>query len=155
MKEEMVRVDASTLPAAAKIHAESWRESHAGFCRAEFVAQHTAARQQAFLQDELRAGKELYMLISAEPVGIVSVKDDLIENLYVLPAAQRRGYGTRLLFFALERCRRPARLWILENNRRAYAFYTRHGFRPTGNRHPLTPTLAEVEMSLGGEVRPT
>ena len=69
----------------------------------------------------------------------------MIENLYVLPEKQERGYGTQLLRFAMSQCRRPS-LWVLNNNRRAYDLYSREGFIPTGVENRLSDTLFELEM---------
>lgn len=43
--------------------------------------------------------------------------NDLIENLYVLPEKQSMGYGSRLLRFTIDQCRKHPlndRLWELE-----------------------------------------
>jgi ribosomal protein S18 acetylase RimI-like enzyme len=45
------------------------------------------------------------------------------------------------------------RLWVLEANRRARAFYERHGFGPDGCRDTYTPTgsdavVAQVRYTL-------
>ena len=144
----IIKVDEATLPAAAMIHAEAWKDSHAGFYDKPFVELHTPKRQRAYLQNEMQNGKRLYMLVKQAPVGIVSVKDDLIENLYVLPPEQRKGYGTELLQFAIKQCVGTPRLWILDNNEKAYALYCKHGFALTGVKHKLSETLSEVEMKL-------
>lgn len=150
-KEEImiVSVDESNIAAAAATHSASWQESHRTFCSPEFVALHTPERQTDFLRQELADGKRLYMLIDSRPVGIVSVKENLIENLYVLPDEQRKGYGTALLQFAVSHCTGIPTLWILENNRAACALYTKHGFHKTGRRHILSASLAEAEMQRG------
>ena len=67
-----------------------------------------------------------------EPTGIVSVKDSLIEDLYILPQKQRMGYGTKLLQFAMEQCTDNPTLWILENNSNAKRLYHKMGFQETG-----------------------
>lgn len=144
----IVQVEEEHLPAAAEIHAAAWRHSHSAFCSEAFVKQHTAARQKEYLQQEIREGKQLYMLVKEIPVGIVSVQNSLIENLYVLPSEQRKGYGSELLRFAIAQCGEIPRLWILNNNKAALAFYRKHGFHLTGNRHPLSERLCEWEMSL-------
>ena len=144
----IVQVNAENIRSAAEIHAESWRASHAAFCSAEFVQQHTVQRQKAYLEKELQSGKWLYMLIREIPVGIVSVKDSLIENLSVLPNQQRRGCGTELLLFAIKQCAGRPHLWVLSNNEKAQSLYGKHGFRMTGNIHPLSAGLAEWEMAL-------
>ena len=96
---EIQEVNLQNLSQAAEIHALSWQEAHRDFCSAEFVAQHSVARQMAYLRREMEAGKRLFMLTDHQPVGIVSVDGNLIENLYVLPQKQRNGYGTVLLKF--------------------------------------------------------
>ncbi len=50
---QISEVNAQTICSAAQVHAVSWRESHRGFCAAEFVAQHTTQRQMVRLQREL------------------------------------------------------------------------------------------------------
>ncbi len=142
----ITEVRQSGLPTAALIHSISWRASHRDFCSPEFVALHTPEHQLKYLEHELKSGKKLYMLDEGAPVGIVTVWGDLIENLYVLPAFQRRGFGSRLLEFAAERCEGAPRLWVLDNNAPALALYTGRGFTPTGARHELTATIAELEL---------
>lgn len=144
----MVSVTPQNLMQAARVHAESWRESHQGFCSLDFVAAHTPQRQADYLARELEQGKELFMLVLEEPVGLVSVWGNLIENLYVLPDRQRQGYGSSLLDFAISRCAGAPTLWILSNNHRARSFYEKHGFRFTGRTHPLSGGLSEREMWL-------
>ncbi len=142
----IIQVDASMLPTAAKIHSESWIESHRSFCDEQFLSKHSAEAQLHYLRSEMESGKCLFMLVDKTPKGIVSVRDDLIENLYVLPTEQRNGYGTELLLFAMARCKGTPCLWILENNEAAYRLYTQHGFKPTGNKHKLSDTISEIEL---------
>ena len=86
----VVEVTEDNIYEAAKIHSESWKESHKGFCSKEFVKAHTVKRQLEYLRNEIKDGKDIYMLIDNIPVGIVSVKDSLIENLYVLPEIEMK-----------------------------------------------------------------
>ena len=80
--------------------------------------------------------------------GVVSIKDNLIENLYVLPSEQRKGYGTKLLKYAEEKCQGIPKLWILSNNNAAKNLYVKHGYTFTGNVKPLKNELQELEMQL-------
>ena len=82
-----------------------------------------------------------------EPTGIVSVKDSLIEDLYILPQKQRMGYGTKLLQFAMEQCTGTPSLWILENNSNAKRLYQKMGFQETGRINMITDELNEIELS--------
>lgn len=148
---EIVRITESNIREAGRIHAESWKESHKSFCSEEFVARHTEETQTEYIRSEITKGKDFYMLIDRMPVGIVSVCGSLIENLYVLPAEQRKGYGTMLLQYVLRQCSGIPSLWILSNNERAGAFYKKHGFAASGKRKPLRNELFEAELVLRSE----
>jgi len=143
-----VEVTEQNIADAGRIHSESWKESHRSFCSAEFVEKHTPTVQVEYLRREMNVGKSIYMLIDGYPVGIVSVYGSLIENLYVLPSEQRKGYGSQLLNYAIRQCSGTPSLWILNNNEGAYRLYSRNGFKKTGNRKQLNDTLYEVELSL-------
>ena len=143
------RINQTTLPLAAAIHAAAWQASHRTICSPEFVAQHTAKRQQVMLHGEMEKGKRLYLLTDERPVGLVSVCGSLIEHLYVLPEEQGKGYGTALLRFALAQCEDAPVLWCLNTNRLALDWYQRVGFVPTGRRNNFTGTLWELELRRG------
>lgn len=141
-------VTQSDIMEAAIIHAESWKESHKGICSAEFIVSHTPERQKNYLESQIAKGAQLYLLIDRKPVGIVSVHDNVIENLYVLPEEQNKGYGTQLLTFAVGKCTKPPTLWILSTNNRAKRLYERNGFQPTGNVIQHTNDVYELELCL-------
>ena len=143
-----VEVTELNIADAGRIHSESWKKSHRSFCSAEFVEKHTPAAQIEYLRREMNTGKSIYMLIDEYPVGIVSVHGSWIENLYVLPSEQRKGYGSQLLDYAIRHCSGTPCLWILNNNVGAYRLYTRNGFKRTGNRKQLNDTLCEMELAL-------
>ena len=148
---QFVEVTEQNIADAGCIHSESWKESHRSFCSAEFVEKHTPAAQVDYLRREIVAGKHTYTLIDEYPVGIVSVQSDLIENLYVLPSEQRKGYGTQLLEFAIHKCQGTPKLWILNINEGAYRLYTKQGFKETGNRKQLNGNLYEMELAYAGK----
>lgn len=58
---------------------------------------------------------------------------DEVRRLYVEPVLQGQGIGAALLDYAIRELH-VTRLWALEKNERAIAFYARHGFRPNGER---------------------
>ena len=144
----IVPVDKTNLYEAAAVHAAAWRESHRAFCSPAFVEAHTAERQAAYLQRKLDENSRIFLLIEEKPLGVVSVTEDLIEDLYVLPEEQGKGYGTKLLRYALGVCPGTPVLWILENNTRARKLYERLGFAETGNRHSVPNGLDEIEFAL-------
>ena len=144
----IIAVDKANSFQAAIVHAISWRESHRSFCAPDFIEMHTPERQQGYLLNKLNRGSKFYMLVEDEPIGIVSVKDGLIEDLYILPDKQNMGYGTTLLQFAIEQCTDTPTLWILENNTNAKRLYHKMGFQETGRIHAITDRLNEIELSL-------
>ena len=109
---------------------------------------HTPERQQEYLEGKLSCGSKVYMLVEEKPIGIVSVKENLIEDLYVLPDKQNMGYGTKLLQFAVEQCIGKPTLWILENNTNAKRLYLKMGFQETGRIKTVADGFDEIELSL-------
>ena len=142
----LVPVDRHNVGIAAEIHSASWQASHKAFCTAEFVARHTPGHQRDYILDKMKKGSRFYLLCDDVPVGIVSVDGNLIEDLYVRPERQNRGYGTRLLHEAMARCDGAPVLWILENNDGARRLYVREGFRLTGRRNAIADGLDEIEL---------
>ena len=147
---QFVEVTELNIADAGRIHSESWKESHRSFCSVEFVERHTPAAQTEYLRREMVNGKRVYMLIDEVPVGIVSVHESLIENLYVLPSEQRKGYGSQLLRYAIERCAETPVLWVLNCNEGAYRLYKKNCFKETGERKLHREALFEIEMRLCG-----
>ena len=150
---EIVPVDETNLAQAAIIHSLSWKESHRAFCTSDFIEMHTPERQRAYLKSKMNNGTKFYMLTDGKPIGIVSVTDSLIEDLYVLPDQQNKGYGTQLLRHAINRCADTPTLWILENNVNAERLYRRMGFVETGRRKSITNRLDEIEFTLNSDKR--
>lgn len=142
----IIKVDADLLFEAARIHSISWKESHSKFCNKEFVELHSVEHQKAYLEGEIRKGKQLFMLQNGRFVGIVSVKDSLIENLYVLPDEQHKRYGTELLRFAVEQCKGIPTLWVLDHNEKARNLYEKQGFAFSGMKKEIGNGIFEIEM---------
>lgn len=142
----IIAVDDKNSMQAAKIHSISWIDSHKSFCTPEFILLHSIDNQLEYIKDKKNSGSKFYMLVEEKPVGVVSITDSLIEDLYILPDKQNMGYGTKLLEFAIKECKSIPTLWILENNIRAKALYLRMGFIETGRINVITDTLNEIEL---------
>ena len=133
------------LDAAARVFSDSWRASH-DFCAPAFVVAHTPQHQRARILAQREEGKRFFLLLrDGACLGLVSVHDDLIENLYIDPAHWHQGIGRQLLAYAESLCTRP-RLFVLSNNGRAIHIYTRAGYRFSGRENRLSETLTEREM---------
>ena len=65
--------------------------------------------------------------------GFLHFGGDEVRRLYVEPVLQGQGIGTALLEYAIRELH-AKRLWALEKNLRAIAFYQRHGFHVTEKR---------------------
>ncbi len=144
----IIPVNEQNIMDAATIHSISWKESHSDFCSPDFIEIHSPEQQLKYMRDKMHKGTKFFMLADEDPVGIVSVKDNLIEDLYVLPDKQKRGYGTKLLQFAISQCPGTPTLWILENNVKAEKLYLRMGFEKTGRKNTITNCLDEIEFAL-------
>ena len=67
--------------------------------------------------------------------GFLHFGGDEVRRLYVEPVLQGQGVGAALLEYAIHE-KQVERLWALEKNTRAIAFYQRHGFVVTEERRP-------------------
>lgn len=61
-------------------------------------------------------------------VGMLSMGDGTIHNLYVRPGYQSQGIGHGLIEMAKTCSGGELRLWVFEPNKGAIRFYERHGF---------------------------
>ena len=61
--------------------------------------------------------------------GFVAFDKNEITWLYVDPLYFRKGFGRKLLEFALKNTKKPARVTVLNNNFRAIDLYKSHGFK--------------------------
>ena len=154
MRTSITPVSEDNLNAAAEVHAISWRASHKAVCSPAFLEAHTTARQADYLRRKLEEGSRIFLLTDGVPVGLVAVTGNLIEDLYVLPAQQGRGYGTLLLQHAIRACAGTPTLWVLETNQRAAQLYLRLGFRPTESVNRNHGPIAEIEYAFDPEGRP-
>ena len=67
-----------------------------------------------------------------EVAGILVLRDDWVEQLYVEPRMTGRGVGRRLLEVAKRERPGGLRLWTFLSNSRARDFYAREGFVEAG-----------------------
>jgi ribosomal protein S18 acetylase RimI-like enzyme len=104
--------------------------AHGGWNEEEQQRMHERQFRPAGSQIVMQDGRVVGMLSADEHADHIHLR-----QLFILPEAQNRGIGTRLLGLVLERARTvalPVRLQVLKVNKRAQAFYVRHGFRVVG-----------------------
>jgi len=75
-----------------------------------------------------RSSATLAVSSDGEAGGFASVRNGILEHLYVAPQFQGRGLGTLLLVAAKEGSPRNLRLHVFQRNLSARRFYERRGF---------------------------
>jgi GNAT superfamily N-acetyltransferase len=92
------------------------------------VGLHTAEEDQWFFRKCVFNICEVWGAFDGpEIVAIIAFRDGWIDQLYVLPSAQGRGLGGRLLETA-KHAHRRLQLWTFQRNLRARRFYEARGF---------------------------
>jgi GNAT superfamily N-acetyltransferase len=117
------RLALEDMEAAAAVH-------RASFDRALpwLVGLHTPAEDRAFYRDEVFAACAVWGAErQSKLVGIIAFRRGWIEQLYVLPDAQRSGVGSTLLEVA-QNTFPLLDLWTFQRNLPAHRFYAAHGF---------------------------
>ena len=135
------RAAVADAEAGARMHVQCWREAYAGIVPARALADFTAD-EAAWVQrwrTQIEAGVPRFLALrDGEVVGFAAAGPDR-EGVSVIPVlyaiyVRRSEYGTGLAQRLLDQSigDGPATLWVLADNPRAVAFYTRNGFVPTG-----------------------
>ena len=92
--------------------------------------------------------------VEREPVGLLCVRPDWLDGLYVVPEQWGTGVADVLHARALEIVRglgsESCHLWVLEDNTRARRFYERRGWRGNGRTRvvPFPPNPLDVGYTL-------
>lgn len=76
----------------------------------------------------------LVAVLNGEPAGFIDLNGDHVENLFVSPAAQGRGVGSRLMAAAEDGASGDLTLSVFTSNPGARRLYERLGFTFTGER---------------------
>lgn len=117
------KLDRDDMPAAAKVHRTSFD------MRLPWLAQlHTPEEDRGHWSGHLFATCDIW---GAERdgalLGIIAFREDWIDQLYILPNAQRQGIGTRLVDIAKAAYPKLS-LWTFQRNAAARRFYEARGF---------------------------
>lgn len=93
----------------------------------------------ALMEQYARALNSLWVYDDGVVKGFMQVEQPELRKLFVEPVLHGQAIGSALLEHATAALG-ARRLWALEKNVRAIAFYERHGFRLTGERMPEDDT---------------
>ncbi len=98
---------------------------------------------KAYWEEKADAMRTLYLPLSevvvdedkdmGEVVAFIAFVEDYLAALFVAPAHQKKGVGSRLLALA-KKMRDTLELSVYAENERAVAFYRKNGFRMTNKR---------------------
>jgi ribosomal protein S18 acetylase RimI-like enzyme len=101
--------------------AQPWLEARMG---------HSPDDDLRHFRDVIASKYEVWVAAEAGlAVGLLALADGHVDQLYVDPAAQRRGVGTALIEHARSLFPSGLRLFTHQRNARARAFYEKLGFR--------------------------
>ena len=123
MLSKLRRLALADMDEAARVHRASFD------ARLPWLAGlHTPEEDRWFFRERMFKDCTLWGAFDeAEMVGLIGFREGWVDQLYVLPAAQRRGIGAALLAIAQETF--PAlQLWTFQRNALARRFYERRGF---------------------------
>ncbi len=117
------------------------------FCNEEFYFKELNVLDMAkeYLDGEVL--DSTYVYDDGAVKGIVRIKNNEIEKLFVEPHFQGKGIGGKLLTFAILQ-KKADWLWVLQYNKRGIAFYERHGFHMTGDKIVEDECVPLLKMSL-------
>jgi len=147
-KTEVRTATVSDVPIIAHIINEAWKSAYAGIVPQPVLGALSDEKKAAQLRIGLQRYPTMrYYLLEADgmPLGAASLHPTRDVDLpdaaefsffYFLPGVWRRGYGTILLHYLIheaeERGYRQICCWVLEENKRAVAFYESQGMLRDG-----------------------
>jgi len=89
---------------------------------------HTPEEDRSFFRERVHAQCEVWGALEGRRLGgFIAFREGFVDQLYIMPCAQRRGLGTALLGKAQSRFR-ELRLWTFQRNIAARRFYEARGF---------------------------
>ena len=90
---------------------------------------HSPEEDRWFVREVLIGERETWIAVEGERVlGVLTLHDDFLDQLYVASTAQRSGVGAQLVDVAKRERPDGLQLWAFVSNEAAQTFYLRHGF---------------------------
>ncbi len=131
-------------PSDADALAQIWLD--ASIAAHRFVDAGFWRSQLAAVRDEYIPSAETWVYEDGQGLqGFISLRENVVEALFVAPGSQGRGIGAQLLGHA-KSLRRSLELAVYTSNARATAFYLREGFRRCARRND--PYTGQTEMVM-------
>lgn len=90
---------------------------------------HTPDEDRWFVREVLIGEHETWIAVDGERVlGVLTLRDDWIDQLYIASIAQRSGLGMRFIELAKQQRPNGLQLWAFVTNEPARVFYEKNGF---------------------------
>jgi GNAT superfamily N-acetyltransferase len=122
---EIARLELADMDATALVHRAALNDALPWLAKL-----HTPQEDRTYFRNRLFQACEIWGAIDGNALlGFIAFREDWINQLYVLPGAQRKGIGTALLEIAKAAFPR-LHAWTFQRNSRARNFYERRGFIP-------------------------
>ncbi len=88
---------------------------------------HTPAEDRAYFRDRVFTRCEVWGAVDGEIIGFIAFREGWVDQLYILPGRQGRGWGSALLQVA-KTASACLQLWTFQRNAPARRFYEKQGF---------------------------
>lgn len=152
--------------AVGRIHVESWNVAYRGIMpddvialtdlsyRTQFWAERIADREwPVFLLEENGKSVAFCQMVPSKDPDDDPARVGHITSIHVLPHLRGRGHGRVLMEHVLHEFQKrgftQVTLWVLEENRKARAFYQKYGFeRDGGTRRYSKTDVPEVRYRI-------
>lgn len=119
-------VQTTELPLLAELWEASVRATH------DFLLEEDILFYRPFVVNEYLPAANLYVVREeGKPLAFIGISGKEIETLFVHPDARGKGYGKRLLEFAVDKFGAD-KVDVNEQNEQAVGFYRRMGFDVVG-----------------------
>lgn len=123
---EIERAGMADLDSLADLWEASVRATH------DFLTEEDILFFRSFVKNDYLPSARLYCIREDKIyLAFIGINDKEIETLFVHPEARGKGYGKRLVEFAMNEYE-ANRLDVNEQNKQAVGFYLRMGFEITG-----------------------
>ena len=109
---------------------------------------HSFEEHLSYLRSVLTKENKVYLAIdkqSGTVVGILAINESQLNQLYIHTDYQRTGIGSRLLNLSKELSPGKLRLFTFEANKKARAFYEKHGFKIIGRGFENEENLPDIK----------
>ena len=119
------RATATDADAAAAVFTASRRDAGAAIP----PAIHTPDEDRWFVREVLIGERETWLAVEgSDVVGLLTLDEGFVDQLYIARSAQRSGLGSRLVELAKQQRPTGLQLWAFASNLPAQEFYVKHGF---------------------------